>query len=82
LRGQDTAISQLAHIPYMKGMSIFEILAGVAMVLVLLVLFTGIISMLKGGDFNRRWGNRLMRMRILFQFLAVLMLGLAFLLDG
>ncbi len=65
----------------MVAMSIFEILAGIALLLTLVVLFSGIVSMMKGGEFNKRWGNRLMRLRILFQALAVAMLGLAFLLD-
>jgi hypothetical protein len=67
---------------YTGGMSIFDILVGIAMAIVLIVLFTGIISMVRGGEFNNRWGNRLMRMRVLFQALAIGLLGLAVLFDG
>ena len=41
---------------------------------VLLVLFIGIISMLRGGDFNKRWGNKLMRARVILQVLAILLI--------
>lgn len=38
---------------------------------VLVVLFIGIISMLKGGDFNKKWSNKLMRARVILQGLAI-----------
>ncbi|MBH88460.1 MAG: hypothetical protein CMJ12_04780 [Pelagibacterales bacterium] len=38
---------------------------------VLIVLFIGIISMLKGGDFNKKWSNKLMRARVILQGLAI-----------
>ena len=41
---------------------------------VLLVLFIGIISMLRGGDFNKRWGNKLMRARVILQGLSILLI--------
>jgi hypothetical protein len=41
---------------------------------VLLVLIIGIIAMLKGGDFNKRWGNKLMRARVALQGLAVILI--------
>lgn len=41
---------------------------------VLVVLFVGIISMLKGGDFNKRWGNKLMRARVFLQGLAIILI--------
>ena len=41
---------------------------------VLLVLIIGIIAMLKGGDFNKRWGNKLMRARVVLQGLAVILI--------
>ena len=41
---------------------------------VLLVLFIGIISMLRGGDFNKRWSNKLMRARVILQGLAILLI--------
>ena len=41
---------------------------------VLLVLFIGIISMLRGGDFNKRWSNKLMRARVMLQGLAIVLI--------
>ena len=41
---------------------------------VLVVLIIGIIAMLKGGDFNKRWGNKLMRARVVLQGLAVILI--------
>tara|TARA_B100001758_G_scaffold235696_1_gene236054 strand:+ start:537 stop:746 length:210 start_codon:yes stop_codon:yes gene_type:complete len=41
---------------------------------VLLVLFIGIISMLRGGDFNKRWSNKLMRARVILQGVAIVLI--------
>ena len=41
---------------------------------VLIVLGVGIIGMLRGGDFNRRYGNKLMRVRVATQGLAILLI--------
>ena len=43
------------------------------------VLVMGVLSMLKGGEFNAKYGNKLMRLRIGFQFAAVALIALAFL---
>ncbi|UCH72977.1 MAG: twin transmembrane helix small protein [Rhodospirillales bacterium] len=48
------------------------ILLFVAMGLTLVVLFTGLISMARGGEFNRKNSNRLMRLRVILQGIAVL----------
>ncbi len=53
----------------------------IAVVLVLLVLMTGIGGFARGGDFNRKHANRIMRYRIYAQAVAV-MLILAFVLVG
>jgi len=47
------------------------ILLFVALGLTALVLFTGLFSMVRGGDFNKKYGNRLMRLRVLFQAIAI-----------
>ena len=39
------------------------------------VLTVGIVSMMRGGDFNRRHGNKLMQWRIILQAGAILLLG-------
>ncbi|WP_416899841.1 MAG: twin transmembrane helix small protein [Minwuia sp.] len=60
----------------------FTVLIALALLLVLGVLFTGIIGMVRGGEFNEKYGNKLMQMRVLAQAVAVLLLFLAFLFDG
>ena len=45
----------------------------------LVVLVVGLIAMLRGGAFNAKKSNRLMRARIAFQFAAILLIALAFL---
>ena len=37
------------------------------------VLFLGLFSMARGGEFNRKYGNKLMRFRVAFQALAILL---------
>ncbi|NQU69682.1 MAG: twin transmembrane helix small protein [Rhodospirillales bacterium] len=55
----------------------------VALGAVLVALGLGVLSMLKGGAFSRRYGNRLMRLRVLLQFTALALIALAFFLrDG
>lgn len=47
----------------------------------LLVLVIGVLAMLRQGAFNARHSNRLMRWRILFQFVAIMLIALAFLIG-
>ena len=49
---------------------------------VALVLFTGIFGMMRGGNFNRKYGNKLMQLRIGLQFLAIILIAAAALLAG
>ena len=44
----------------------------VSMVLALLMVIVGVIAMAKNGNFNKKHSNKLMRMRVLFQGIAVL----------
>ena len=50
----------------------------IAMFSVLGVLFMGIYSMGRGGEFNRKYGNLLMRWRIILQLVAVAVMLLIF----
>ena len=52
---------------------------GIAMAATVAVLFAGIVAMSRGGAFNARYGNRLMRLRVIFQGVAVALLLLFFL---
>jgi Hypoxia induced protein conserved region len=55
----------------------FMILTAVFAVLTLASLMVGVVSMGKAGDFNRKYANKLMRMRVMFQLLTVACLILA-----
>ena len=46
-------------------------LAVAAVLVVLVILMIGLGSFTKGGEFNRKYSNKLMRMRILAQAVAV-----------
>lgn len=49
--------------------------AVIATAAVLIVLIIGLVSMMRGGDFNDRNANRLMRLRVIFQGVAALAIG-------
>jgi len=53
-----------------------KILVVIGLAAVLAVLFFGIATMLRGGEFNRKYGNKLMQLRVLLQFGVILLLGL------
>jgi hypothetical protein len=57
---------------------LFDILIPIALAAVLITLFVGIYSLLRGGEFARRHSNKLMRLRVALQFVAVLVLAAAF----
>ncbi|HPF77930.1 MAG TPA: twin transmembrane helix small protein [Alphaproteobacteria bacterium] len=50
---------------------VFFILMVIAMVLVLASLVVGLIAMIKGGEFNQKYGNKLMRARVTLQGIAL-----------
>ncbi len=54
--------------------AVFPMLIVIALVAVLVVLLTGVIGMLRGGQFNKQYGNKLMRLRVAFQGVAVLLI--------
>lgn len=53
--------------------SLFPVVIVAAMVAALGALLIGVVSMAKGGEFNRKYGNRLMRARVALQGLAILL---------
>jgi len=57
---------------------LFDLLIPIALGAVLITLGVGIFSLFKGGDFGRSYSNKLMRLRIVLQFVAVLVLVAAF----
>ena len=51
-----------------------KILVGVAVGLVFLVLCAGLYTLWKGGDTARTWSNKLMRIRVLAQSIAIIII--------
>ncbi len=58
--------------------SFMMIALGLAMLSVLAVLIIGLVSMIKGGEFNAKYGNKLMQARVYLQGLALALLALAY----
>ena len=54
--------------------SVLSVLLLIALAAVLLVLGTGLVGFVIGGDFNRKYANKLMRLRVATQAVAVLLL--------
>lgn len=51
-----------------------RILVAVAIALVASILIAGLYSLWKGGDVAASWSNRLMRLRVLAQFIAIIII--------
>lgn len=62
----------LAVLPYLIGLSLFAVLA---------TLLTGVFSMGRGGDFNKRYSNKLMRLRVILQAVTIALFVLYMLLH-
>ena len=56
----------------------FDILIFVALAAVAITLALGVYSLYRGGDFGRSYSNRLMRLRVVLQFVAIIILVAAF----
>ncbi len=55
----------------------FFTLVIVAAMITLAVLVTGIFAMARGGEFNRKHSNRLMRLRVVAQGIALVLFAIA-----
>jgi len=53
-----------------------KVIAVIAIVFVVVILGGGLYTLWAGGDVARTWSNRLMRLRVLAQFIAILLLML------
>ena len=62
--------------------ALFRILIPLALAAVFITLCVGIYSLFRGGNFCRSYSNKLMRLRVLLQFVAVCVLVAAFLWRG
>jgi hypothetical protein len=60
---------------------ILSVLIGIALIAVLMVLAVGVVAMLRGGEFNRKYGNRLMRARVAMQAMAVVLVFALYMLN-
>ncbi len=59
-------------------MDIYDVLVLVALLAVLMTLFFGLYALFRGGDFGRSYSNKLMRLRVVLQFVAIVILCVAF----
>ena len=53
------------------------ILAIIGLFVTLGILLVGVIGMARGGEFNKKYGNKLMRARVISQFMVLVFLLLA-----
>lgn len=53
---------------------VFAYLIPIAVGVVFVVLLIGIYTMFRGGDIGRSWSNKMMRLRVIMQFAAILIL--------
>ena len=60
---------------------IAPILIIIGLILVSIVLVIGLVSMLAKGDFNKKYSNKLMRLRVITQAIIVLIFALVFLIK-
>ena len=58
--------------------TLVAILIPVSLAAVLIALAVGLYALFRGGDFGRSWSNKLMRLRVLLQFIAVVVLVSAY----
>jgi hypothetical protein len=51
-----------------------NILVGIAVAVVACILIAGLYTLFRGGDVSATWSNRLMRLRVLAQFIAIVII--------
>ncbi len=56
--------------------AVFPYVIGLALAAVVAALAAGIIAMVRGGEFNKKYANKLMRLRIGLQALALVLFAL------
>ena len=55
-------------------LDVLHIAIFIALGVVVAVLFTGFYALFRGGSFGRSWSNRLMRLRVAVQFVAIVII--------
>ena len=58
--------------------TLFIWLIGATLLALVTTLFFGLYALFRGGDFGRSYSNKLMRLRVLLQFIAICVLVAAF----
>lgn len=61
--------------------TIFTVFLILAMAATVGALVWGLIGMARGGEFNARWSNKMMRYRVLFQAIALAIFGILVMLS-
>jgi len=51
-----------------------KFLVAIAVAVVVLILLAGLFTLVVGGETSRNWSNRLMRLRVLAQFITILII--------
>ncbi|HVK42884.1 MAG TPA: twin transmembrane helix small protein [Phenylobacterium sp.] len=55
-------------------MNLFTYLIPISLAVVTITLFVGLFALFRGGDFGRSYSNKLMRLRVLLQAVAIAVL--------
>jgi hypothetical protein len=62
--------------------AVLPVLIIIALLATLGVLLFGVFSMARGGEFNAKYSNKLMRLRVICQFVAIMLIALLMLIGG
>lgn len=62
--------------------TVLQVLLAITLMAVFGVLATGVIGFIAGGEFNRKYANKLMRLRVATQAVAVVLLLVLLFLKG
>jgi len=54
--------------------TLVKLLSILLLIVVAVVLIMGIVTLFKGGETSKKYSNKLMQMRVLFQFIAIILL--------
>ena len=62
--------------------SLFPFLVALAALMTLGILVAGMVAMIRGGEFNRKYGNKLMQWRVMAQVVALGLVMIALFFGG
>ena len=81
-RKSQSALGRAAHSDYIGSMTFLVVLIGLALAAVVGILATGVLGMARGGEFNRKYGNKLMQARVVAQGVALLLILVLLMVTG